>query len=58
MQAKPDALFVDAFVLLINLSKHFENSWFVLITYTDSRVSDLKLDCVLIAVGLTVNQNN
>jgi hypothetical protein len=26
MQAKPDALFVDAFVLLINLSKNFENS--------------------------------
>ena len=58
MQTKSDALFVDAFVLLVNLPELFEDSMFVQIADSDSRVSDLELDCVLIAIGLTVDHDN
>ena len=58
MQTKSDALFVDAFVLLVDLPELFEDSMFVQIADSDSRVSDLELDCVLIAIRLTVDHDN
>jgi hypothetical protein len=58
MQAKSDALFVDAFVCLVDLPEHFKDSFFVLIADADSCVSNYELNCILITVGLTVNHDN